>query len=252
MKVSIITVVYNGEAFLETAIQSVRNQDYTDIEYIVIDGASKDGTPQILEKYRDQIDVLVSEPDQGIYDAMNKGVKRATGEIIGILNADDFYARQDVISRVVQEFREKQVDAVFGDLVFVKPENLDRVVRYYSSGNFKLAHFERADLPPHPTFFCKRELYEKYGHFRTDFRVVADFELMLRFLYIHKASFSHIQMVMVKMRMGGVSNEGIRSKLKLNKEMQRALKLNGINSSMLKIYSKYFTKIFQLVRRPKK
>lgn len=251
MKVSIVTVVYNGEATLESAISSVAAQDYPDIEYIVVDGASKDGTLDIARAYPETVTTLVSEPDKGIYDAMNKGLALASGEVIGILNADDFYAAPDVISAVVTQLTASGADSLIGDLVFVQPDALDKVVRFYSSKDFHLKRFEKGDMPPHPTFFAKRELYERHGNFNTDYRITADFDLLLRFLYIEKASFTYLPKVMVKMRMGGLTNSGLSSKLKLNREIHASLNANGIRTSMLKIYSKYFSKIFQLVRRPK-
>lgn len=250
MKVSLITVVYNGEAFIESAIQSVLAQDYPNIEYIIIDGASKDGTMGIVERYRDRIAVVVSEKDKGIYDAMNKGVARATGDIIGILNADDFYATNDVISTVVRTFDAKKVDSVFGDLVYVNPDNLEKVVRYYCPKHFKLSDFEKGDMPPHPTFYVRRELYAQFGQFRTDYKICADFEIMVRMLYKGKATYAYIPKVMVKMRTGGVSTDGIKSKVTLNKEIKRACDENGIPTSMAKIYSKYLGKVWQLVKRP--
>lgn len=250
MKISVVTVVYNGEAFLESAIQSVLAQDYPDVEYVVIDGASTDGTPAILNRYRDRIDVIVSEPDKGIYDAMNKGVKAASGDIIGILNADDLYASTDVISKVVEEFQSSGKDSLFGDMVYVKPEETDKVVRYYPGKGFALKRFEQGDMPPHPTFWVKREVYERHGYFKTDYRICADFELMLRFLYVHKASFSYLPLLMVRMRTGGVSTRGLKSTLALNKEIHHALNHNGIKTPMTKVYSKYFRKVWQLVKRP--
>ena len=226
------------------------SQDYPDIEYIVIDGASTDRTPEIISKHRDKIDILVSEPDKGIYDAMNKGVKAATGEIVGILNADDLYQSNQVISRIAREFKEKQVDTIFGDLIFVNPDNLDKVVRFYKPDKFKLEHFRKGDMPPHPTFFVKRELYDQFGYFDTSFKITADFELMVRFLLKGGASFSYIPEILVKMRTGGVSTSGVKSTITVNKEMKRSLEMNGIKTSMARIYSKYFTKVFQLVKRP--
>lgn len=250
MKVSIITVVYNGEATIESAIRSVREQDYQDIEYIIIDGASKDGTVDIVKKHKDFISKLISEPDRGIYDAMNKGISHATGDIIGILNADDMYASPDVVSSVVKKLEESKADALVGDLVFVKPTDLDKVIRYYSSKDFKIERFEKGDMPPHPTFFVRKEVYERFGTFNTDYRIIADFDLMLRFLYKHRVSFAYLPKVMVKMRTGGLTNQGIGSKIKLNREIKQSLEANGIPASMFKIYSKYFKKIFQLVNRP--
>ena len=252
MKVSLITVVYNGAATIENAIQSVVAQDYPDIEYIIIDGASKDDTLEVVKRYAKDIAVLISEPDKGIYDAMNKGVSKATGDVIGILNADDMLAGPEVISAVVKQLQESGADTLIGDLVFVKEHDLNKVVRFYSSKDFKLKRFEKGDMPPHPTFYVRREVYEKYGKFNLDYRIISDFDIMLRFLYRNKVSFTYLPKVMVKMRMGGVTNSGISSKIKRNKEIHRSLNDNGIPTSLVKIYWKYFTKVLQLVKRPQR
>lgn len=250
MKISVVTVVYNGEAYIESCIQSVLSQNYQDLEYIVIDGGSKDNTMKIVDQYRDRIDVVVSEPDKGIYDAMNKGLKRATGDAVGTLNADDFYSAPNVISRVAELFESKGVDCVYGDLVYVKPEDTNKVVRYYSAKGFRVPHLLQGDMPPHPTFFAKTDLFKQHGYFKPHFKIAGDYELMLRLLYLHKASFAHNPMVMVKMRTGGVSTAGIKSTLKLNQEILQACRSNGVKTNLVRIYSKYFRKIFQLIRRP--
>jgi glycosyltransferase involved in cell wall biosynthesis len=250
MKVSIVTVVYNGESTIASALESIKAQDHHDIEYIVIDGASKDRTVEIVKSYGDLVTTLISEPDKGLYDAMNKGIANATGDIVGILNSDDLYASNDVISSVVAQLESSKADSLIGDLVYVKPDQIDKVVRFYSSKNFKLQRFEVGDMPPHPTFFARRELYEKHGNFNTHYRVVADFDLMLRFLYKEKASYVYLPKTMVKMRTGGLSDSGLKSKMRLNREILHSLRSHGMKASMLKIYSKYFQKIWQLVRRP--
>jgi glycosyltransferase involved in cell wall biosynthesis len=246
MKISIITVVYNGAATIASAVASVLAQDHPDVEYIVIDGGSKDATVEILKSYGDKIAVLVSEPDKGIYDAMNKGVARATGDVVGILNADDYYADSQVLSAVARHIQAAGTDALIGDLTFVKPERLDRVVRYYGSKNFGLHRFERGDMPPHPTFFVKRAVYERLGNFDTQYRMCADYDLMLRFLYLHKVSYTYLPKVMVTMRMGGITNQGLRSKLQVNREIMHSMRKNGLPTSVWRVYSKYFTKVFQL------
>lgn len=251
MKISIVTVVYNGAATIASAVDSVLAQDHPDVEYIVIDGGSKDETVKILQSYGDKIAVLVSEPDKGIYDAMNKGVARATGEVVGILNADDFYTSSDVLAAVARQLTESQANALIGDLIFVQPDRLDHVVRYYSSKGFTIRKFERGDLPPHPTFFVRRKHYEQLGNFDTQYRMTADFDLMLRFLYIAKISYTYLPKVMVTMRTGGVTNQGIKSKIKLNREIMHSMRKNGLPASVFRVYAKYFTKIFQLIRRPK-
>lgn len=249
MKISIVTVVYNGAATIATAVESVLAQDHPDVEYIVIDGGSKDATVEILKGYGDRIAVLVSEPDRGIYDAMNKGLARATGEVVGILNADDYYTDSHVLSAVAGQLEAAGTDALIGDLVFVKPDRLDKVVRYYGSDHFGLHKFERGDMPPHPTFFVKRAVYARLGNFDTQYRMCADYDLMLRFLYIARVSYTYLPKVMVTMRMGGITNQGIRSKLQVNREIMHSMRKNGLPTSVWRVYSKYFTKVFQLFRR---
>ncbi len=251
MKISIITVAYNAEKTIEGTIQSVAGQDYSNIEYLVVDGASKDGTLAICDRHQDTITHLISEPDKGIYDAMNKGLAFASGDYVGILNSDDLYAKPNVISEVVAKLIETGSESLYGDLVMVDPDNLDRIVRYYSAKNFTLKRFEKGDMPPHPTFFVRRSVYEKYGNFKTHFKIGSDFDLMLRFLYIHKISTTYLPLTMVRMRTGGVSSAGIKNTIQINREIMAALKENKIPTSLLKIYSKYFTKVFQFVRRPK-
>jgi len=251
MKISIVTVVYNAEATLEGTIQSVMAQDYPDLEYIVVDGKSTDGTLAICERYRDQIDTLVSEPDKGIFDAMNKGIALAKGDFIGILNADDLYAGPEVISAVARQLSESGAESLYGDLVMVKPDNLDKIVRYYSAKDFELARFEKGDMPPHPTFFVHRSAYERFGNFKLNYKIVADYELMLRFLYVKKLSTTYLPMTMIRMRTGGNSSFGVRNTVRLNAEIKASLQEHHIPTSTLKIYSKYFTKALQLLKRPK-
>lgn len=250
MKVSIITVVYNGQATIADAIQSVLSQDYPDIEYIVIDGASTDGTQQVVQSFGDRIAKFISEPDCGIYDAMNKGITLATGDVVGILNADDFYADSTIISSVVNQFQQNSVDSIFGDLIYVRSDNLDKIVRYYSSAKFHPGQFAYGWMPAHPTFFVKRSAYEQYGLFKTDYKIAGDYELLTRFLAKHKLSYRYVPKVMVKMRTGGVSTMNWKSNWILNCEIIRGCAENGIQTNLPKVLSKYFTKVFQLVARP--
>lgn len=250
MKVSIITAAYNSASTIKDTIDSVLSQDYPDIEYIVIDGASQDETISIIHSYKERISKFVSESDSGMYDAMNKGIQMATGEVIGILNSDDFYIDEKVVSSVVRTFARENTDSVFGDLVYVDPEKLDKVVRYYSSANFKPEKFAYGWMPAHPTFFVKRMAYEKYGLFQTDYKIAADYELLTRFLSKNKLSYSYLPEVMVRMRTGGASTSNLMSNWILNKEILRACSENNVNTNLLKIFSKYFKKIFQLVDRP--
>ncbi len=250
MRVSIITVVLNNKSYMEGCIKSVLSQRYDDIEYIVIDGGSSDGTLDLIRKYERSLSKWTSGSDTGIYDAMNKGIMMATGEVIGILNSDDFYPRPEVIDLVVQEFASKGVDSVFGDLVYVKRDNPDEVVRYYRSVNFHPERFAFGWMPAHPTFFVRRDCYERYGIFKTDYKIAADYELLMRFLSKHRISFSYIPQVLIHMRTGGVSTKSMKSNWILNKEIIRACRENGIKTNMLKVYSKYLVKGFQLFNRP--
>lgn len=250
MKASIITVVLNSKSYIEDCINSVLNQTYKNIEYIVIDGGSTDGTVEIIRKHEKYISTWISEPDLGIYDAMNKGVRMASGDVIGILNSDDLYAARDVVAHVMDEFESKNVDSTFADLVYVKRDNPDAIVRYYRSSNFHPKKFAYGWMPAHPTFFVKRICYERCGMFKTDYKIAADYELLVRYLSKHNISFSYIPRVIIKMRAGGVSTKSIKSNWILNNEIIRACRENGIETNILKVYSKYFVKWFQLLNRP--
>ncbi len=247
MKISIITVVQNNKSTIKGAIESALDQTYENIEYIIIDGGSTDGTLDIIKKYQDKITYWVSEPDEGIYDAMNKGIALSTGDVVGILNSDDFYVNAQVIEKVVREFQDKKVDSVYADLVYVKPKNLDKVTRYFDSSQFTPEKFAYGLMPAHPTFFVKKEIYDKYGVFKADFKIAADFELLVRFLYVHKISYSYIKEPLVKMRTGGVSTSF--SSLWINNiECLRACRENGVDTNIFKILSKYSKKILELFR----
>lgn len=248
LKISIITVVWNNKETIKDAIDSVLNQTYSNIEYIVVDGASTDGTVEIVQSYGDKISKFISEKDKGLYDAMNKGIKLATGYIVGILNSDDFYIDEFVIEKIVQEFKEKQVDSVFADLVFVKPENINKTVRYYDSGKCMPDKFQYALYPAHPTFFVKNEIYKKYGVFKTDYKIGADFDIMARFLYTNRISYSYIQEPIIKMRIGGVSTSF--SSLWINSlEQLRVCRENGIKSNIFKIFMKYPIKLLGMINK---
>lgn len=250
MKVSLITVTYNTARFLSSCIDSILEQDHADIEYIIIDGASTDGTLEIINSYGDGVSHFLSEPDKGIYDAMNKGLALATGDIVGILNADDFYPHKGVISRVVQEFEESGADTIFGDLVYVRENNLDEIVRFFPGKGFHPDQMRQGLMPPHPTFFVKRDLYEACGNFDDTYEICADFELMVRLFHQHGVSYSYIPEVITTMRTGGASTRGISSTITINREMLRACTNNGVSTNLLRIYSKYFKKVFQLVQKP--
>jgi glycosyltransferase involved in cell wall biosynthesis len=241
--------VWNNASTIKDAIDSVLSQTYKNIEYIVVDGASTDGTVEVIQSYGDKITKFISEKDKGLYDAMNKGIRLATGDVVGILNSDDFYIDEFVCERVVKEFEVKGVDSVYADLVFVKPENLDKIVRYYDSSHFNPSKFAYGWMPAHPTFFVKKEIYEKYGVFRTDLIVAADFDLLARFLYKEKISYSYMKEVLVKMRIGGVSTSLYNMMLTNNKEVIDACRNNDISTNWLKILSKYPKKILGLFKK---
>jgi len=251
LKISIITVVWNNNETIRDAINSVLGQTYKNIEYIIIDGASTDGTVEIIKSYGDKISKFVSEPDKGLYDAMNKGIAQATGDVVGILNSDDFYIDKFVIEKVVKVFEEKEVDSVFADLIYVHADNLDKVVRHYDSSKFSPKKFAYGWMPAHPTFFVKRSAYKKYGSFKTDYKIAADYELLVRFLYKYDLTYFYLQEIIIKMRMGGASTSGLKSNLILNQEIIRACRENGIKTNMIKVLSKYPQKLMGLLKRKK-
>jgi len=245
MKVSIITAVYNNKDTIKDAIESVLSQTYKNIEYIIIDGASTDGTVDIIRNYGDKIDKFISEKDNGIYDAMNKGINLASGDIVGILNSDDFYVDNRVIEKVVDVFENKTIDSLYGDLVYVDKDNIDKIVRYWKSREYKEGLFKKGWHPAHPTFFVKREVYEKYGMFNLDFKIAADYELMLRFLEKYKITTAYLPEILVKMRVGGESNRSIKNIIRANIECYKAWKNNGLKIDPLIIIRKPFFKLFQ-------
>lgn len=242
MIVSIITVVYNNEC-IGTAIESVIRQDYPFIEYIIIDGGSTDHTLDIIAAYRHRIQKVVSEPDLGIYDAINKGIRMASGAIVGLLHADDFLADDQVVSRIAGVFSESPgLKAAYADVIFTQREDLSKVTRYYSSRHFKPWMFKFGFQPAHPTFYAERNLFAEYGLYSTRYQIAGDFELLMRFLYIHKVKALYVRDVWVKMRMGGVSTAGLKSLLKLNGEILQACKSNEVYTNLLMVYSKYMVK----------
>lgn len=247
-KISIITVVLNHKATIRDAIDSVIRQTYKNVEYIIVDGASTDGTTKVIQSYGGKISKFISEKDRGIYDAMNKGLKLSTGDIIGILNADDFYIDELVIEKIMNAFQDKKVDSVFADLIYVKPDDLTKVVRYYDSSLCLPENFKKAMYPAHPTFFAKREMYEKYGYFKTDYKIAADFDLMARFLYTHKISYAYLPEPIIKMRVGGVSTS-LKSLYINTLEQLRVCRENGIKTNLWTILLKYPSKLLGLMRK---
>ena len=247
LKISIITVSFNSERTIANTIQSVISQNYPHIEYIVVDGASKDRTAEIINSYSEGIAKIISEPDKGMYDAMNKGILAATGDIVGILNSDDFFYDDQVISKVAQAFQDQETEATIGDIVFVKESSENEILRRYSSKKWTPAKFAWGYMPPHPSFFVKKSLFEKFGLYKTNFKIAADYELLIRFLLINKIKWRYFPLTTTKMRMGGLSTQGISSVITLNKEIARACRENGLYSNFLMIYSKYFFKPFEFL-----
>jgi len=249
MKVSIVTVSYNSVQTIADCIDSVLSQSHTDIEYIVIDGASSDGTAEMVNRYGERISKFVSEPDQGIYDAMNKGLAMCTGDVIGILNSDDFYADKKVISDVVELLQKTNADSCYSDLVYVDREQTDKVVRTWISGDYNPNRFLKGWMPPHPTFFLRRKYYAQHGLFDLSFSTSADYELMLRMLFRHGLSSAYLNRVTIRMRAGGQSNISLRNRLKANREDRRAWKVNGLKAPVYTLMLKPLSKLGQFLKK---
>jgi len=245
MKVSIITTCKNSESTIEDTIKSVISQDYSDIEYIIIDGGSTDRTLEIIKKYQNKISKFISEQDSGFYYAINKGIGFASGDIIANLNSDDFYSGPSVISKVVNTFKSNSAEGVYGDLHYVEKENTSKIIRNWKSGKYKPGMFLKGWMPPHPTFFVLREIYNKYGLFNTSFKSAADYELMLRFIQKHKIRIAYLPEVIVKMRVGGKSNVTIRNRINANIEDRRAWKINNLKPGFFTLFMKPLLKINQ-------
>lgn len=244
MKISIITVSYNSAATIRDTLDSVRQQRYPAVEHIVIDGASTDDTVGIVRQY-EHVGPCVCEPDRGLYDAMNKGIRLATGDVVGILNSDDFYAHTEVLAHVAGLFERPGTQAVYGDLKYVHPRAPHRTVRYWRSGRYRREQFRMGWMPPHPTFFVRREHYERLGGYDLDFRTAADYELMLRFLYKHRLPAVYLPEVLVHMRTGGLSNASLRQRWHANREDHRAWIKNGLRPALYTMWLKPLRKIPQ-------
>jgi glycosyltransferase involved in cell wall biosynthesis len=249
MKISIITVSYNSAETIEDTIQSVLAQTYKNLEYIIIDGSSSDGTMDIVNKYSSDIALVISEPDKGIYDAMNKGVAAATGDIIGILNSDDFYADNKVVEDIAAEIDGAKSDACYADLVYVDRNDTNKVVRKWRAGSYEAGHFRKGWMPPHPTFFVSKKVYDKHGAYNLKLRSAADYELMLRMLHKHEISVTYLPRVITKMRTGGQSNVSLKNRFKANMEDRRAWEINGLKPGPLTLYRKPLSKISQYFKK---
>ena len=246
MKISVITATYNSAGTVKDTLTCIRQQDHPDIEHIIVDGCSTDDTLDIVARFP-HVGKVVSGKDKGIYDAMNKGIRLATGEVIGILNSDDVYIDSSVLSAVAGAFADPAVMTVYADLQYVHPDDLDRIQRTWISGPFKKENFYYGWMPPHPTFFVRAEVYGQAGLFNTDLRSAADYELMLRILLKHGLPARYIPRVIVKMRAGGMSNASLGNRLRANKEDRMAWKLNGLKPYFFTLYMKPLRKISQFI-----
>lgn len=246
MKVSVITATFNSAATLTDTLSSVRDQTYPLVEHLIIDGGSKDNTMEIVAGFP-HVKQICSEKDRGIYDAMNKGVKRATGDIVGILNSDDFYASENVLREVVDTFQQSGCDAVYGDLQYVDKDDVSKIVRYWRSGPYQHGAFKWGWMPPHPSFFVRRALYDRFGFFNLDMETAADYELMLRMIHKEGASLQYLPNVLVKMRTGGASNASLASRLKANTDDRKAWEINGVKPYWFTLYLKPIRKITQFI-----
>ena len=228
MKVSIITITYNAGQTLESCIRSVAAQSWPDIEYIVVDGSSDDGSVSVIRNHEEKITRWVSEPDRGIYDAMNKGLEMATGDVVGFLHADDLYSSPDAIKKIVHQMEEEKSDACYADLVYVDNSSTDKVVRKWKSGEYEPGAFLNGWMPPHPTFFVRKKIYEQHGGYRLDLGTAADYELMLRFIHKIGIRVSYLPETIIKMRTGGQSNASLKHRLKANRMDRKAWAVNDL------------------------
>lgn len=251
IKISIITATYNSAKTISDTIESVLSQQYKNLEYIIIDGFSKDNTIDIVKSYVNKSDISIkwiSEKDNGIYDAMNKGIQMATGEVIGILNSDDFYTDNNVLSLVADEFeKNNELDAIYGDIHFVDSDNLNKCVRYYSSKIFKRSLMRLGFMPAHPSFYMRKPRFKEIGLYKTNYKIAADFEFLLRAIYVKRIKTKYLPIDMVTMRTGGVSTSGISSHKTIMKEHLKAFKENHVYTNRLLLSLRYIYKIFEIL-----
>jgi glycosyltransferase involved in cell wall biosynthesis len=250
MRVTVVTVAFNSSATIADTLRSIEGQQYDDLEHIVIDGGSTDGTLDILRSTGTRVSRIVSEPDRGIFDAMNKGWSLATGDVVGFLNSDDTFSSPESVARIAAALVKSESDACYGDLVYVDRENPSRVVRYWRSRPFVNGDFRKGWQPPHPTFYVRREVFERVGGFDLEFRIQSDFEFCLRLLEVARIRSCYVPHVLVNMRTGGVSNSGFRNVLRGNIEAYRACHKNGMYVDPSFIVRKVLSRIPQFIARP--
>lgn len=249
MKISIITAAYNSAKTLEDTLQSVLSQTYHDIEHIVVDGGSTDGTQDLIKRFEPLYGGRlrwISEKDNGIYDAMNKGLRMATGDVVGILNSDDYFTTPDVVAQVAETMADKTLDAVYGDIHFIRDGQPGKCIRYYSSKLFRPFCLRFGFMPAHPSFYCRREIFSKAGLYKTGYKIGSDYEMMVRLFMVHKIKARYIPYDFVTMRTGGASTRGMRSRMQLIKEDIRGCRENGVYTNALMISCKFAYKIFGL------
>lgn len=250
MKLSIITATYNSERTLRDTMESILSQTFQDFEYIIVDGASKDATLDIIHEYEPRFQGnmrYVSEPDKGIYDAMNKGFSMATGDVIGILNSDDFFTSDDVLQAVVDGFAGEYVDAVYADIHYVNTDDLTKCVRYYSSSVFRPWMMRFGMIPAHPSFYCRKAVYDQYGSFDTTYRIAADFEILLRLIFIHRIRTRYVKKDFVTMRLGGASTTGYGSWSLIMKEHLQIMKQHEVVTNRFLLSLRYIYKLFEFL-----
>jgi len=246
MKISIVTATYNSGATLRDTLESVLAQSYDDYEHIIVDGGSTDGTLEIIHEYEPRYRGRlrwISEPDRGIYDAMNKGITRASGQVVGLLNSDDFYASDDVLATIADNIGD--VDAVYADVCYVRPGDLVKVVRRYSSKSFRRWKMRLGFMPAHPSFYCRRSVYTRFGMFDLDFKIAADFEQLLRLIFVNQIKTKYIRKTFVTMRTGGASTSGMKSHLQIFRDHRRAYKVNGVYSNSIFESVRYMCRIWE-------
>jgi glycosyltransferase len=248
MKISIITIAWNSGKSIGDAIKSVVSQTYPDIEYIIVDGLSKDNTMEVVKSFGTKVTKSVSERDKGIYDALNKGIAMAEGDVIGFMHSDDLFADEFVIEKVVKLFKETGADSIYGDLEYVYKNDTSKVLRYWKSGKFSLRNLKMGWMPPHPTLYIKREVYQKYGGFDISFKIAADYDSMLRFLGKYKISTAYLPEVMVKMRVGGASNRSLKNIIQKSKEDLHAIKKNEFGNIFTLVF-KNLRKVTQFIKK---
>ena len=254
MKISIITATYNSISFLKDCIKSVDFQNYKNVEHIIIDGGSTDGTISLLNSKRELFKVIVSEPDKGMYDAMNKGINLATGDVIGFLNSDDFYATNDVLSSVAKIFsKNKLYEACYSDLVYTKQTDTNKNIRYWKSCKFQAGLFSKGWCPPHPTFFIRSLIFKKFGIFNLKYHIASDVELMMRYLEVHRINTCYVPELWVKMRLGGTTNKNIKNILLQNKEVLSALKSHNLSYNWIIFFiNEIISRLIQRFQKPPK